>query len=662
MCGICGEWSFLGADAAALERMSAVLVHRGPDDQGSIVLGEAGLAMRRLSIIDVAHGHQPIANEESTVWIVGNGEIYNHRELRRDLSSRGHAFRTGSDIEAILHLYEERGERCVDALRGMFAFAIWDTRRRKLLLARDRFGQKPLFWRYDGRRFLFGSEIKAILAGDDQLTPEIDLRSLDEYLTFRFIASPRTLFQGIHKLPPAHLLVLDASGVGLGDGPLTKAPMIDVKRYWQLQYEPKRRVREEDAIAETRERIKDAVESHMISDVPVGAFLSGGMDSSLVVALMSDVLRERGQRLSTFAIGVEAQDFNELPFARTVAKHCGTDHHEEIVSPDMVELLPRMVWHLDEPSDPIAACMWHSAALAARHVKVVLTGDGGDEIFAGYDRYFGFRWVNLYAALPEPVRRHLFGPAIYAMPDRAGYKTFAQKARWVHELSFHEAGRRYAQATAFFRFGQDGKGGLYTPDIAGRLAGNDPKEAMVCGFDEAAAADDLDRMLAADIATRLPEHSLQLTDRMTMAKSLESRSPLLDHLLAEHVATLPANLKLRGRTLKYLLRRVAAGHLPQSILERPKQGFMFPLGYWMKGPLLPVVRHLLATSVLIEEGIFQRATVEQLVAEHVADKADHHVRLWLILNVEMWYRMFVRGEALADLAGLLRERLGTEAA
>jgi asparagine synthase (glutamine-hydrolysing) len=666
MCGICGEWSFLGADAAAiertLERMNAALVHRGPDDQGKIVLGEAGLAMRRLSIIDLAHGHQPIANEDSTVWIVGNGEIYNHRELRRELAARGHSFRTGSDVEAILHLYEERGERCVDALRGMFAFAVWDTRRRKLLLARDRFGQKPLFWRYDGRRFLFGSEIKAILAGDGNFRPEIDLRSLDEYLTFRFISSPRTLFQGIHKLPPAHLLVLDASEVELGDGPLAKAPVIDVKRYWQLQYEPKRRVREEDAIAETRERIRDAVESHMISDVPVGAFLSGGMDSSLVVALMSDVLRERGSRLSTFAIGVEAQDFNELPFARTVAACCGTEHHEEIVSPDMVELLPRMVWHLDEPSDPIAACMWHSAALAARHVKVVLTGDGGDEIFAGYDRYFGFRWVNLYAALPEPVRRTLLGPAIYALRDRAGYKTLAQKARWVHELSFYEGGRRYAQATAFFRFGQEGKGGLYTDAIASRLLGIDPKEAMVRGFDEAAAADDLDRMLAADIATRLPEHSLQLTDRMTMAKSLESRSPLLDHLLAEHVATLPANLKLRGRTLKYLLRRVAAGHLPQSILERPKQGFMFPLGYWMKGPLLPVVRHLLATSVLIEEGIFRRDSVEQLVAEHLADKADHHVRLWLILNVEMWYRMFVRGEALDDLAGLLRERLPTEAA
>jgi asparagine synthase (glutamine-hydrolysing) len=652
MCGICGEWSPFGADRTALERMNGALVHRGPDDQGAVLLGEAGLAMRRLSIIDLARGHQPIANEDSTAWIVFNGEIYNYRELRRGLIARGHRFRTDSDTEVILHLYEEKGERAVDDLRGMFAFAIWDSRRRKLLLARDRFGQKPLFWRFDGRRFLFASEIKSILAVT--ALPEIDLRSLDEYLTLRFIASPRTMFSGIHKLPPAHLLVLDAAG----EGP----PKIEVRRYWQLRFEPKKNVSETDAVEEGRARIREAIDSHRIADVPVGAFLSGGMDSSLVVAMTSELLRERGEgRLKTFAIGVEAQDFNELPFARQVAEHCGTDHYEEVVCPDMVQLLPKMVYHLDEPSDPIAACMYHSAALAARHVKVVLTGDGGDEVFAGYDRYFGFRWIRLYAALPEPVRRYLLGPAIYALPDTAGYKTVAQRARWVHELAFHEGGRRYAQATAFFRFGQEGKGGLYTDGMVARLAGIDPMESVVRGFDEALAGEDLDRMLAADVATRLPEHSLMLTDRMTMSQSLESRSPFLDHLLAEWVATLPVGLKLNGKNLKHLMRRVASTHLPEPILKRPKQGFMFPLGYWMKGPLLPLLRHLLSESVLIEEGIFRRAAVERLIGEHLARKADHHVRLWLILNVEVWYRMFVRGEALEDLSGLLRERLGSAA-
>jgi asparagine synthase (glutamine-hydrolysing) len=665
MCGICGVWDSFGADMAAVERMNGALVHRGPDDQGAVGLGEVGLAMRRLSIIDLSRGHQPIPNEDSTVWIVFNGEIYNHRELRRQLQSRGHDFRTESDTEVILHLYEERGERVVEDLRGMFAFAIWDTRRRRLLLARDRFGQKPLFYRFDGRRFLFASEIKSILAGAQaagEPAPGIDFQALDEYLTLRFVPSPRTLFAGIHKLTAAHLLILEAPPQMAGNqlpGPSAAGPRpvprIETRRYWRLSYIPKRSIREADAIEETRFRVREAIESHLISDVPVGAFLSGGMDSSLVTAMMAEIAKARGERVPTFAIGVEDSEFNELPFARQVADHCGTDHHEEVVWPDMVNLLPSMVYHLDEPSDPIAACMYHSAALAARHVKVVLTGDGGDEIFAGYDRYFGFRWVDLYAALPEPVRRRALGPLLAAMPDRAGYKNWTQKARWVHELSFQRGGRRYAQATAFFRFGQQGKGGLYTPEMAARLL-HDPMESVVRGFQEAVAEDDLDRMLQADISTRLSEHSLMLTDRMTMSQSLEGRSPFLDHRLAEFIATLPVDLKMRGRTLKYLLRKVAEPYLPESILKRPKQGFMFPLAYWMKGPLKPVMQRLLTDSAVLEEGIFQRAAVEKLLAEHLSDKADHHVRLWLILNVEVWFRLFIRREPLGDLAGRLRER------
>jgi len=324
----------------------------------------------------------------------------------------------------------------------------------------------------------------------------------------------------------------------------------------------------------------------------------------------------------------------------------------------MIDGLETMIHHLDEPSDPIAACIYHSAELASRYVKVVLTGDGGDEMFAGFDRYFGFKYVGLYAALPRPVRRYLLGPLLRAMPDSAGYKTRVQKARWLHDLSFHRGGRRYAEATAFFRFGEGGKEGLYAPALAARLVGRESTECIVDGFDAARADDDLDRMLYADIVTRLPEHSLMLSDRMTMAHSLEGRSPFLDHRLAEFVATLPVGLKMRGKHLKYLMRRAAEDYLPESILRRPKQGFMFPLGYWMKGALVPVLQHLLGESALVEAGIFNGEAIARLLREHRSNQADHHVRLWMILNVEIWYRMYLQGQSMMDLSGLLTERLG----
>jgi asparagine synthase (glutamine-hydrolysing) len=647
MCGISGEWHAGGADPRRVARMGAALAHRGPDGAATRALGEAALGSRRLAIIDLERGDQPLANEDGSAWIVCNGEIYNYRELRRGLLARGHVFRSESDTEVVLHLYEEEGERAIESLRGMFALAIWDIRRRRLLLARDRFGQKPLFYRQDGSRFLFASEIKGLLAGCDD-RPGLDLEGLDAYLALRFVPSPRTMFEGIRKLPPAHLLVLDATGVD--PRAATPQPAVAVRRYWRLRYVPKRRLRESEAVAETAERIEEAVESHLVADVPVGAFLSGGMDSSLVAAMAARRLAD----LPTFAIGVEDAGFDELPWARQVARHCGTAHHEETVHPDMVRLLPRMVHHLDEPSDPVAACMYHAAALAARHVKVVLTGDGGDEGFAGYDRYFGFRWVSAYAALPEALRRALLGPALAGLRDSGAYKNLTQQARWVHELSFFTGGRRFAQATAFFRFGQAGRGGLYTPQTAARLAPVDPFAAVADAFDEADAEADLDRMLYADSVTRLPEHSLALTDRTTMAHGLEARCPLLDHRLAEFVATLPAGLKMRGRRLKHLLRAAARPYLPPEILRRPKQGFMFPLAYWMKGPLAPMLERVLGSSVLVEEGIFSPAAMQRLLLEHRAGSADHHARLWMILNVEVWYRMAILRQPLERLAELFR--------
>lgn len=627
--------------------MSARIAHRGPDDEGIEVMGETGLGARRLSIIDLASGHQPIQNEDRTACIVFNGEIYNYAALRRELIGKGHRFGTGSDTEVILHLYEEVGPDVVHHLRGMFAFAIWDARDRTLFLARDRFGQKPLFYGWDGPRFVFASELKAILATLPALPP-VNIEALDDYLSVRFIPSPGTMFRGLESLPPGHRLTLAAGSSSPSSPPRPE-------RYWDLRFIPKLEILEDEAIEEVRRLCRDSVDYHMVADVPVGAFLSGGMDSSLVVALMAQA---KGPSVPTFSVGVSEGIFNELGFAAQVAEHCRTRHCEEMVHPDLVDLLPEMIYHLEEPSDPVAACMYHAAELASRHLKVVLTGDGGDEVFAGFDRYAGFGWARFYAALPGPVRRLLLGPLLRSLPDKAGYKTFVQKARWVHGLSFHEGGRRYAEATLHFRFGAEDRTGLYSHDVAQQLSGRDHAECIVSGFESAVADTDLDRMLHADVVTRLPEHSLMLTDRMTMLHGLEARSPFLDHELAEFVARLPVNLKVRRGRLKYVLRKAAAPYLPESILRRPKQGFMFPLGNWMKGPLVPLLQQFISRSALVADGIFQREAMRRILEEHLAHRADHHARLWMLLNVELWYRMYRSGWSRSAVATMMEEAVG----
>jgi asparagine synthase (glutamine-hydrolysing) len=645
MCGICGEWDPSGASRERVARMSATLAHRGPDDRGLEVFGEVALATRRLSVIDLETGHQPLADPSGRYCIAFNGEIYNYRALRRALAEKGYGFRTRSDTEVVLNLYREFGPGVVDHLRGMFAFAIWDGVDRTLFLARDRFGQKPLFYMWDGRRFVFASEIKAILSSLDRL-PAMNLSALDDYLSVRFIPNPETMYQGVRKLGPGHRLLLDAEHAD-------RRP--DPESYWSLAFLPKLSITEAEAVLETRRLVQDAVESHMVSDVDVGAFLSGGMDSSLVVALMA---RSSAEPVPTFAVGVTRGRFNELPFAAQVAAHCGTDHHEQVVWPDLIELLPTMVYQMEEPSDPVAACMVHAAALAAPHLKVVLTGDGGDELFAGFDRYSGISRMRAYAALPEPVRRLVLGPLVYALPDRAGYKTLAHKARWVHRLSFHDGARRYAEATLFFRFGPDEKSGLYTDETRERLVGRDATDSIVAGFEAARADTDLDRMLYTDMVTRLPEHSLMLTDRMTMLHGLEARPPFLDTQLAEFVARLPVDLKVKRGRLKHLLREVARPYLPESILRRPKQGFMFPLGHWMKGPLVPVLRAFIERSALVEDGVFRREPMVRMLDEHLADRADHHTRLWMLLNVEVWYRLYRSGWNHGAVEGLMDELIG----
>jgi asparagine synthase (glutamine-hydrolysing) len=625
MCGIFGKYSPSGVEQNDLIPMLQVLTHRGPDDEGFIVKDKIGLGNTRLSVIDLPGGHQPISNEDETIWIVYNGEIYNHRSLREMLEKKGHLFRTNSDTEVIVHLYEEFGEDCAGKLRGMFAFAIWDDNQHKLILARDHLGQKPLFYTQVGRDFLFASEIKALLAASDRQR-EIDLESLHHYLSLRFIPSPRTMLKGIQKLPPAHLLIFQHGE-------------IRTTRYWQLSFQKKLNLGEDEFLEELREKLIETVACHLISDVSVGAFLSGGLDSAMIVAIMA---KDLGIDFKTFAIGVDEQDFDETPYARMVAQHYHTDHIEQHVSADLIRSLPKIIWHLDEPSDPIAACMYQAGKLASRHVKVVLGGDGGDELFAGFDRYQGNGYVQTYRLLPTLFRERMIPSLLDQLPDSFTYNSTTQKIRWVHELSkITDPGMRYAAATCFFRFNHHAKYQLYTPETWNILSSLNSASIISNQYDNADSENPLDRMLFSDYLTRLPEHSLMLVDRMTMAHGVEARSPFLDHELVEFMATLPSHLKIRGRQGKYLLRQLAKEYLPETIVNRKKQGFGFPIAYWSRKELYPILDRFLMDSYLVHNGLFRKENIQWLMNSHKNNRVDNHVRLWMLLNLDIWHRMYI---------------------
>lgn len=633
MCGICGKYDPAGVEPAEVAAMMAAIAHRGPDDEGHYVNDHIGLGSRRLSIIDLANGHQPIPNEDRSIWVVFNGEIYNHPELREELRQKGHAFRTNSDTEVIVHLYEEFGERCVEHLRGMFAIAIWDEQEQKLVLIRDHLGQKPLFYAQERGTLLFASEVKAILAVCRQ-QPEIDYESVHQYLSLRFIPSPQTMFRQIRKLPPAHILVFQ-------NGRVTTS------RYWDLAFHEKLNLSEMAFIDGLREKLSEVVEAHLISDVPVGAFLSGGMDSSMIVAFMAQSL-DRSFR--TFAIGVDEQDFNELPYARMVADEYETIHVEACVQSNVVQLLPEMIWHMDEPSDPIAACQYHAAALAAKDVKVVLGGDGGDELFAGFDRYIGIGYVDHYARIPGFIRRNIIGALLEQIPENFAYKSASQKVRWLQQLSMlPTSGERYAEATCFFRFNHGQKQALYGDELARKVGHINSSDVIVRYFDGAPADDPIDRMLYTDYHTRLPEHSLMLTDRMTMAHGLELRSPFLDHELVTYLTAFPRRLKVHRGELKYILRQLGRDYLPPEIVERDKHGFMFPVAYWFRHGLYSFVKEYLLMSPFVTEGLFREETVLKLIEDHRHNRVDNHVRLWMLLNLAIWQQIFIEGESPDDV-------------
>ena len=619
--------------------MAGALEHRGPDDEGFYCDDSVGLGSRRLSIIDLEGGAQPIANEDGTIHVVLNGEIYNYRELRKGLQEAGHRFKTRSDTEVLVHLYEEEGLDFPAALRGMFACAIWDSKRRRLVVARDHLGQKPLFYAQDGDSLAFASEIKGLLPVLRK-GPELDLSAMHDYLSLRFVPAPRTMLKHVHKLESAHLLVWQNNRV-------------ETRRYWSLSFRGKHRLSVESAVEALDERLSDAVKSHTVSDVPVGAHLSGGLDSSMVVAMLAP----EHPGLQTFAVGVEGADVNELPFALAVSKRCATNHRSVSVRPHLQDLLARTVWHLDEPSDPIAACMFHAAKLASQHVKVVLGGDGGDEMFGGFDRYLGVQSVAPYHRIPAFLRQFIDG-RLAGLSDGFGYKNMTQKLRWVSEVGAEASlAARYARATTFFRFSTPQKRELYT-DALGHLTETRSEGVIEEAVEQAEADTPLDRLLHADIVMRLPEHSLALTDRMSMAHSLEQRSPFLDVALVEWTAKLEPDLKVRSRTLKFLLRKLADRYLPREIVRRPKHGFMLPVASWLRDEI-EFVRTALLEGFFVREGLFKRNAIEALLAEHAARRRDHHVRLWMLLNLEVWHQLYVDGASVEDVTtslGAGRER------
>lgn len=642
MCGICG---IVGreaeGEAAVLRAMARRIGHRGPDAEGFHLAEGVALGNRRLEVIDLETGRQPLSNEDGTVWVTFNGEIYNYPELRDELERAGHRFRSRTDTEVLVHLYEEHGVGCVDRLRGMFAFAVWDDSRRTLFAARDRLGQKPFFYAERAGRLYFASEVKSLLA-HPRLTAEPEPAAVDYFLTFRFVPPPLTMFRGVQSLPPGHWLSWREGDLEIG-------------RYWSPDFTGMEVRSEQEWLEALRERLRDAVRCHLLSDVPVGALLSGGLDSGIVVALMAEALDEP---FSTFCVGSESRSFDERPFARVVAAHVGADHRERCVGPDRLRCLPRIVHHLDAPTDPIAACFFESARLASEEVKVVLGGDGGDEMFAGFDRFAAFRWVGWYARLPRWVREQVVRPAVERLRISFGYKSPAEKARWLATVGVAEGmGERYARMNSYFRFGAEDRRGLYGPGLRSALADQQAELAVSRPFDEAAARDLLHRMIYTDLVTRFPEHTLLLTDRLSMAHGLEARSPLLDDRLTELCAAMPADMKVRGRTTKYALRQVARDYLPPEIVRRPKQGFQFPLAEWLLDEgVLEGVRHSLTAGPLVRWEWVRREALETLFHEHGARRADHHVRIWLLQSLDLWCRMYVEGAEVEELEARMLAR------
>ena len=547
-------------------------------------------------------------------------------------------FKTATDVEVILHLYEDYGCDCVKHLQGMFAFALWDKARKTLMLARDHMGQKPLyFFRHNGT-FAFASEVKAILAGG-LVESQIDLNGLWHYVSLRFIPDQYSLFKGIQKLPAASYLIF-------------KNDKVTIKKYWDLSFKNKLTVNEDTISEDLNSLLLKTVEEHLISDVRVGAFLSGGIDSSTIAAMMAQIT---GEKIPTFSIGVKEQGFNELPYARMVTEKYNLESHERVVEADLIHLIPSMIYHLDEPSDPFGVGVYLVAQVASEFVKVVLSGDGGDENFAGYDRFAGNRLVDYYCLLPRWFRKTIMKKIIERIPESFGYKSLAQKAGWVNQMSlFTGGGERYAQSMSFLRFTQEAKKKLFTDSTKSKIEDYDSLSKILKYFNSESVDHVVDRMLYTDLMTRMPDHLLVIVDRMCMAHSLESRSPLIDYKVVEYAASIPAEMKLKGRNLKYILKKVASRYLPRELIYREKQGFGFPIGIWMRKELRRFLEQLFKQSRFVELGIFSPTYVKKIYDEHMNGSVDHNFRLWILLNLEIWYRLYFENESIDSMREFIR--------
>ncbi|MDQ3748688.1 MAG: asparagine synthase (glutamine-hydrolyzing) [Acidobacteriota bacterium] len=626
MCGIVGITNVNSRriDREILQKMNDAIIHRGPDDDGFYVNENIGLAMRRLSIIDIAHGKQPIHNYDKSAWIVFNGEIYNFQQLRADLEKRGHEFYTNSDTEVVIHLYDEYGIDCVQHLRGMFAFAIWNAREKSLFLARDRIGKKPLLYSHQSNgNLIFGSEFSALLK-HPEISKEVDYEAIHHYLSYLCVPAPLTAYKQIRKLEPAHWLIW-------------KNGKVKTQRYWLPDFTNKIKISEYEAIEETTRILREATKLRMISEVPLGAFLSGGVDSSTIVALMAE---ESTTPVKTFSIGFEEQDFNELKYAKRVAEHIGAEHHEFIVKPDALEILPTLVEHYGEPfADTSAIATYYVSRETRKHVTVALNGDGGDESFAGYERYFAMQLAEKYHYLPSFLRRNLIEKAFNLVPISELKRSRARDMkRFLQSASLPKVERYFSWAGVIDR---ETINNLYTEQSKRDVSAYDSADSLSQWFAKSSGNGIVDAALFTDQMTYLPNDLLVKVDIASMAVSLEARSPFLDHKVIEFAASLPEKIKLRGTETKYLLKKVASKIVPREVLYRQKMGFGTPLAHWFRGEMKGFLQDVLLSDKSLKRGLFKPEVVTRLVNQHTNAERDNVRQIWTLLMLELWFQKFI---------------------